>query len=677
MNLPTPGSQQRSMLEIPGQLAWCCASALLAAGCGFGMPLDVVGVEEDVIEMRDRVGASAAALSFDPELSIVETFDGCALRVNKSAAVTRLGIKELDRTHADIADVIFPDRAQALAALGDAPVIPSMETINGMLKPWNDGLYAAVERIAEVGSHDALVDKRDTLNALLSLMLEAAARNAPGADTAAAHFAAAVAMSGASPQLPAAIQSEADEARLRFSNDLANSTPIGFYTWSDELADVFRRDRFLQTVLGPGSDGIGPAYAVATALASNRQLRERYERVLALYRGLTNPMIDFDPLALLTPTPPTSDGEPQFAATPQDFVRAHPELDAQSPCQARFSWLPASESPERKLISDLYCSGRAPENLLDALIGAIQSGAIDLTPTATSGFYDWQLYALQTLLLPDESSEASHLLLTQKYRDKLVETFKSLLIQTRETHVKQLGTVSVPVSAHFEPRKVDVYPLLPVEPFPTFYLRTARAYEFVHHVLESTLGATALRSATRVFEDGSNTDLSLADELTQKTRLLYGLHLVAAAAIGMHDELSDDERTRFEPAEAERAARAWLEGWREDSDVMRDPRVSVPLVVDRDAGITRNLAVVGVKVLRISADFVNDHQPVVTPVATDNWGQSCALRSYIPFEPYMLVEQTLEYERDVNLPPLTRQALRTVLEGKRTLSSIRQALEEP
>jgi hypothetical protein len=43
----------------------------------------------------------------------------------------------------------------------------------------------------------------------------------------------------------------------------------------------------------------------------------------------------------------------------------------------------------------------------------------------------------------------------------------------------------------------------------------------------------------------------------------------------------------------------------------------------------------------------------------------------------MLVEQTLEFVRDIRLPPLTREALRQTLNGKHTLAAIRGVLESP
>lgn len=262
--------------------------------------------------------------------------------------------------------------------------------------------------------------------------------------------------------------------------------------------------------------------------------------------------------------------------------------------------------------------------------------------------------------------------MTQKYRDKLIETFKSLLIQTRETHVKQLGNVGRPTSGMVRPILVDIHPNLAIEPFPTFYLRSARAYVFLRNVLIAALGESALQGSGRMIEDGTLSAVTLDGELTAKIDWLYGLHVVAAAAIGMADELTDEERVAFEPAAVEEVARAWLRDWRRDADVARDPRVAIPIVSDAVTQKTRNLAVVGVKVIRLSASFVDGYEPEVMPVTYD-----CVVSDFVSFKPYMLVEQTLEFERDLDQPPLTREALRERLDGQSALDGMRAALERP
>ena len=265
--------------------------------------------------------------------------------------------------------------------------------------------------------------------------------------------------------------------------------------------------------------------------------------MLDLYSGLTNPFFDLPPTALSSFVP-DANALADLSSIESTFSSQHPEMQGDPSCAAHLAFVPASDSPESKLFRDLYCASPIPadQNLIDVLIDRIRSGALDFTPTKESGWYDRQLYALETLLVPERAPEKDHLFLTKRYKEKLVETFKSLITQHRETHVKQLRTGSEGDSSAGGPApKVDLYPQLPVEPFPTFYLRTARAYRFLQGILLASLGQAFLDQSARVLEDGSRAPTKLGAELGQKIELCYGLYSVAAQSIGMRPTLDPDE----------------------------------------------------------------------------------------------------------------------------------------
>jgi len=315
-------------------------------------------------------------------------------------------------------------------------------------------------------------------------------------------------------------------------------------------------------------------------------------------------------------------------------------------------------------------------DLMDYLIAEIQSGAIDLTPTEASGWYDHQLYALETLLLPDRAPESEHLLLTREYKEKLVDTFRSIVTQNRETHVRQLELPDIgpSVDEEVEPVEFDIYPKLVVEPFPTFYLRTARAYRFVQGMLEAVLGSEFLSSTSRVLEDGDRHDPSLNDELYQIITLLYGLHLRAAESIGMAPGLSDEETAEYDLDSARERAEEWLAGWRADVDVNRDPRVIVPVAISEDPGsgqsVVSHWAVVGIRVVRVHASFPETHRPEVVQVPGD-----CIHRGWKNYEPYLLIEAFAEVTRRSSLPPLDRDEFRAICDQHDDLAGIVSALE--
>jgi hypothetical protein len=347
------------------------------------------------------------------------------------------------------------------------------------------------------------------------------------------------------------------------------------------------------------------------------------------------------------------------------FSVSHPAMTA---CLGpRLAFLPGSHSKESDFFDGLYCGGGAPAavNLIDVLINGLRGHDLDLAPTADSGWYDYQLFALETLLLPERGAENQNMLLTAGYKRKLIDSFKSILIQHRETHVKQLA-YSQRGSAEIPP--VDVYPLFPVEPFPTFYLRTARAYRFLLTFLEANLGTGVLDGTRRLRETGDSTTAVLSVELAAHIQLLYGLYFLSADAVGMdrNGALLPDELIEVPPDAAVTRARAWLKDWRTDPDVASDPRVIVPIW--QDDTTTRYWAVIGVKAVRARASFVSGHEPEIT------W-PDCASQNIVAHDYTLLVEETAEVEIGNAHRPLTRAELRAVCDRYTTKDDIVRALK--
>jgi hypothetical protein len=651
-------------------------------------PIDVVGVAEVVSESRKVDPLKDDELSdkhptYDPQRVVVEEIDGCRVTLNKSASVTRLTLQSTGDTDDALRGKVFPSRGAALAALGGAPTLPTTEVVNGALKPFNDGLYAAVELAAERGEASR-VNKHQLL---LDLLADLTKRSREGVATeqgpalmAAKHIATAFAVAGDTDAIDAALLEHATQAAEKFEEGALYSKPIGFYTWTPELARIFARDRWLQQRYLPAFSSDLPFAALAAlghVVAQTGPLSDQYRRALDLYGGITDPLFDASPFEV-APFVPDAAALGDLGGVEKRFAATLPVEYPDYPfCNRGGAAFPASESADNRLMRKLLCGGGLAEGetLIDGLIRKIQLGELDLTPRPDSGFYDQQLYALQTLLVPGQASESEHLLLTRAYKEKLVETFKSLLIQTRETHVKQVGIVGAvsTASIEIEPREFTVYPKLVVEPFPTYYLRTARAYRFLQGVLDAALGPEFLVGTARLLEDGSRAEVPLAQELTDKQRLLYGLHLLSADSIGMAPELADDEALAFPLDEARTAALAWLQNVDTDQDVMRDPRVSLPVATESDLETGQDYAiywaVVGVKVLHLHASFPETHRPEVAPEP------GCVQKGWAPFEPHLLVEQTIQVRRRTDRAPLSREEFRALCDQYDTAEAIAEAFE--
>jgi hypothetical protein len=353
----------------------------------------------------------------------------------------------------------------------------------------------------------------------------------------------------------------------RFESNTMYSKPLSFYTWSPELTQVFRFMRFFQQPLRPDQPTL--IADLARAVGSDPKLLEDYRRVNAFYARLTNPLANLT-LADVFERGGTHEGPRSIAV------------------------FPISRSKETELFGLLFPMGLPPgADLMREMIQAIRRGKVDLAPSASSGWYEYQIHALETFLLPEKGEENPKLLLTKTYKKRMLEAFQALMTKRRETHardleVKSAGAIESLPRAHVKPR-------LRVEPCPTYYLRTARSYDFLSNFLLAAVGEDGLASLHGLREGGERSK-TLLDELRWMRDLFYGLHLLTAEDIGMAPALRPDEPV--DRAACEANAVKWLASYgqdvdlnvdtRFDSDLLRRPPPAITAVVDdrRAAGET-------------------------------------------------------------------------------------------
>ncbi|MGC4118021.1 MAG: hypothetical protein QM765_26415 [Myxococcales bacterium] len=659
-------------------------------------PLDSLGQDSTDVDISTSAKASTSAddqvadkhPAYVEDRWVSDTFGECEVPLNKSGSVAKLDVVPFSQTDKSLDGKLFKDRGAAIAAASQfatADLLPSMEVVNGRMKGFNDGLYAAVEMGMQEGVANVFDGKQKFLADLLAAVTVAATSATPAQktalDDAAAFLGAAMILGGQTPALSSELLQKAQANVASFQVDTLSSRPIGFYTWSPALEQVFAQDRFLQnrlgTLTGVPVTGFGTFVALAAVLKGSPALTQQYERLLSVYTGMTARYASYtaaDLLPIVTGLSSIDDG----SVTEPGFLSAHPE-----PFVCRGSWfgfVPASRAKDSDYLSGTYCLDDLPATFqpLDALIAAIQSGALDLTPGADAGWYDWQLYSLETLLVPQKGAESDHLLLTAAYKKKLVETFKSLITQYRETHVKQVAGFAAQEASN--PGRVVVvnpYPLYPVEPFSTFYLRTARAYRFIETFLKASLGEPFLASSHRLFQDHVSAQ-ALGEELHQMTELLYGLYFLSSQSVGLDPQaqLMTDELAGIVPEDCLAHARTWLAGWQTDSEVLEDPRFIVPQ--GSSNGRTFYSATIGIKVYRISAEYVAGYLPKVgEPHPVGGEYVTCTFGGFQRHDYFLLAEDTVQVSRLSSQPPPTRDELRALCDQHQTEAAIIAALEAP
>lgn len=422
-------------------------------------------------------------------------------------------------------------------------------------KQFDDGLYAAVEFAMQNGL-GPVKGKRHWIPAV------AAKVDAGSGGEPLAILYAAMQFSGHKSQLPAELARLRDAHTQEFLADEKRSKPLGFYTWSPELETIFQQDRMLQTPLNAQSNS--PAIiAVARALAADVEARNSYETALQLNARLTNKLAKDGYQKTLAAL--AAGQTPQFG--PRDAV----------------SFLPPSRSHETDLIMKLYGNRPIPEgfDLMTELIRRLKGGDLSLEPQEDSGWYDHQLYSLETLIRFDTAPEARKLQPNDEYRKHLEELFKGTYALTRETHVKQLEIPAPASAAPFdgppvkEREKVFVRPSAHVEYLPTVYRRRADSYRFVRQVLAETFGAENIQQLKRQTATGP-VELNLADELDLMEQLFRGAYVAACRDIG----LPEDPATGAGDEQAIMFLR-WVASLRSDRDLAIDSRMMVPVFYDQ------------------------------------------------------------------------------------------------
>ena len=293
-------------------------------------------------------------------------------QINSSAAVLRLDVPMLKPDADAELLALRPTYADAiLKARSWSTVLASINMIDGKAKQFDDGLYAAIDLAYYRGTKPKL----ESLVTFIKQLHERVPAESP-----------------ASPYLAAGLKiadvdvktSQPDQVASwlsRFESSAMYANPFSFYTWSPELTQVFRFMRFFQQPLPANQPEL--MLDLARAVRADPKLLEEYQRVNSFYARLTNPLTN---LTLL------------------DVPLTGEKLPENRPPVAVF---PTSRSKESDLFGKLFPLGLPPDaDLMKEIIRAIRLGKVNLAPSRDSGWYEHQIYALETLLLPEKGDRA-------------------------------------------------------------------------------------------------------------------------------------------------------------------------------------------------------------------------------------------------------------------------------
>jgi hypothetical protein len=555
-------------------------------------------------------------------------------RINASSAVLRVDVPML-KPDAD-ADLLQlrPSYADVIAKVPRGmTVLPSINLIDGKAKQFDDGLYAAID----VACYKGL---KPRLESHVSL-IERLHNRAPRGSLTSAYLAAGLKIAGAAETTDAPEQ--VAFWLIRFESNPMYAKPVGFYTWSEELTRVFRFMRFFQQPLPPDRPDL--ISELARAVGSEPKLLEDYKQVNAFYAKLTNPLDDLSLADVL-------------------------EKGGKHEGPRAIAVFPGARTKESELFARLFPRGLPPgADLMRELIRSIRTGKVDLSPKPDSGWYEYQIHALETFLLPEKGGEHSKLLLTKAYKKRMLEAFAALMTKRRETHSRSAKS-EAPTMAERPAPPATLRPRLRVEPCPSYQLRMARSYDFLLSFLLSTVGEDGLASLHGQREGGERKQ-SLLAELRWMREFFYGLHLLSAEDIGMAPALRPDEPV--DRAACEATATEWLTSYRQDPDLRVDTRVSVPLYFDIPRQRTRLWATIGVRLAKLDVSYAKP--PKIKPSAANGDWEEVKPEQLEAAVSVIAVDEFAEIEIP-GLQPLTRKELRAVCNAHKTKAEILQAMSQ-
>jgi len=543
----------------------------------------------------------------------------------------------LDTPEVELAQQLFP--SYAAAAERWRWQLPSVALIYAKGKRIDDGTYAAVELAAETDFGALTMGKPALVRELLAAIADM--EDGDAREAALRYLASPLAAAGQLDGRPADLGVTIDPD--------AGRKPIGFYTWSEALEGIFRRDTALQERFDPSKPrALAASLLLVGALQGNPELIAEYDRLNALYSPLTNPVAGLTAEDLLDALPQGM--TPAQAAADEQVLRDLAERFADEPGFALFQ---PSESKEMWLLWEAAAAGLSSMN---ELIDAIREGSIDLAPDEDSGWYEHQQYALEPLAAVDRMPEGEKLELSEEYRALLEAHFRALLTNIRETHVKQLvpppGCEPIELVAYVEPH-------LECEPIASTYLRLAEAYEFLREeVLRAELGEEALTELHALDEGAEPRTPSLGEELTRMQRLMQGAYLLTCRDIGLEPELSGDLQARMDEAHE------WLQSWREDPDMARDVRTMIPVSRQPDV----YWCVIGVRLVKLQVNF---ETPPEVRAAERNVR---VLPEFYEKDYWVPVEQFIEVTLPGGSEPLNREEFRTFCDRWQTAEAIEREL---
>ena len=353
---------------------------------------------------------------------------------------------------------------------------------------------------------------------------------------------------------------------------------------------------------------------------------------------------------------------PPDTKTLADIVNAGGEI---KPGEA-VSVLPAFRSRETELFRRLFPEGLSPDaDLMRALIRAIRSGEVDLAPTPESGWYEYEVHALETFLIPGKGPEHEKLSLSKAYKKRMLEAFKALMTKRRET----FGPVAAEPDERHIPRGADDQAPPPRRAVPDLLPEDAQLLRLRPEPADGDRRRGGPGVPPRV-EGRGPTAVALARRDCAGCRNSSTGSTCSAPRTSAWPPTCIPRNPSNRPA-CEARAVEWLSTYAKDPDLAADTRVAVPIYFDVQGGRTRLWTTVGVRLARLNAAYLRP--PRIKPARQERDWENVPARLLERGEYVIAVDEFAEAELP-GLQPLTRAEFRRVCDAHPTKEAIIKAL---
>jgi hypothetical protein len=516
--------------------------------------------------------------------------------INISNAVMNVGLDLVDpKTEPTFAKLYSsPAKVREAAATLDKGVeslIPSASMLFAMARDFDSGVLGTLDLSLVDGKNDAKIGLIDLIEKIFNKLEKT--------DQVRTFLAAALEIAGRKVD----VFPEEVTRRNIWLNRYRNlrrvaSPPVDFYTWNKDLVRAYDVETFLQDEF-PRKQWF-MAYQLARTLSKeeNADLLQQYRFIVEAFDLIYLPKRVF-----------TIDDLTKFKIVGDESILEM--FRKRAGMNYRIMFLPPSWRREQIFFLEMLPLGVVPG--LDPMSELTQRSMIGyvsfIPPSGRPGLEQFQALAMDSLLAEKSSLESDKVLFSLPFKERLIAPYYAVTKEVADSS----GLVTPQPWKPTDETKIS--PKFRVEPVPGFYIRTARAYNYMTKAAFAILGPQAVRQVKRILPDGTESDKPLFDELRAIQRLFYGLYIVTCEDLGTPPTFEAGDEVEKEVCRAE--AIEWLAHAFDSKEASNDHRFISPMIDRRDSEkkqgdvLVMTWANCGYQLSKMTSSFVPERGPQI------------------------------------------------------------------